>query len=105
MPYRPIRKQRADLFVASTLESVAAETASDTFGPTTLEHAEPTLDVRQEFHQLLIGSERDTALQSLTEVLREITQATGAAIALARPGGEVICVSSTGTAPPSGIVI
>ena len=105
MPYRPIRKQRSDLFVASTLDSVAADPGSAELDPSSLTPEEQTTDVRQEFRRLLTGSEREAALQSLTEILREITQATGAAIALAGPGGDVICVSSSGAAPPTGVVI
>ena len=45
-----------------------------------------------------------SSLQSVTERLCEETPATGAAIALDRDG-QIVCVASTGTAPPVGVVI
>ena len=48
--------------------------------------------------------ERASSLQSLADALRQDTTATGAAIAL-EVDGQIICVASSGTAPPIGVAI
>jgi protein TonB len=107
MPRRARRKQLADVsvYVASALESVAAEVPTRTV----VLDDEPTgrpsaAHVTDDYRHLVEHGDRNTALQNITAWLREETHATGAAIAL-RAGSDIVCVASAGTAPPVGVTI
>src|SRR5690242_17892133 len=105
---RRAKRKNADtgVFIAATLESVAAkqlESEGHDHDSGDLVD-DQTIGMREEFRRVASTGDRDRALQNIAALLRASTQATGAAIALARDG-EFICVAADGSAPPTGVVI